>query len=201
MDVFQACGMIHVWELLKNTLIKPTRSIWVFLSGWPRTHFSEPLGAETQVFSIFLKSEPTITSGFLRVGTASIFLQSLMVFFQAYMTVISNLHLFISVLCFSRHRHQLFWLIHLDMVRAWTVSPKALPWCLWLLGWKTEEHLQIKSGQNGTTLAVWHICACCAVKCQKRVWPLLELEEHMAVSHHVGAGNWTQIFWKNLQCS
>ena len=35
---------------------------------------------------------------------------------------------------------------------------------------------------------------------QKRMLDALELDLHMVVSHHVGAGNWTQVLWKNSKC-
>lgn len=36
---------------------------------------------------------------------------------------------------------------------------------------------------------------------QKKVLDLLKLELQMAVSHYVGAGSWTWIFWKSSQYS
>ena len=36
---------------------------------------------------------------------------------------------------------------------------------------------------------------------QKRVLDPLELELQMGVSHHVGAGNWTEVLYKSSQCS
>lgn len=43
--------------------------------------------------------------------------------------------------------------------------------------------------------------ACSACPGQKRVLDPLELEIVMDVSHHMGTGNWTQIFWKYSQRS
>lgn len=59
-------------------------------------------------------------------------------------------------------------------------------------------------------LCVWvfylHGCVCTtcfpsAHSGQKRVLDPLELELRMAVSHHVGSGNWTWVLCKSIKCS
>lgn len=51
-------------------------------------------------------------------------------------------------------------------------------------------------------MLVYHIRAMpSAYRSQKSVQDILEAELQMAVSHHEGAGNQTQVLCKNKQCS
>lgn len=52
-----------------------------------------------------------------------------------------------------------------------------------------------------TRMYVCVACACSTREGQKRASDAPELQLQMTGSHHVGAGNQTQVFWKSTKCS
>lgn len=80
------------------------------------------LGAKAQEYNSIFKDKPTIISvlegAYINEGSpvASVFLQSLIVLFRHYSTINFGLQIFLVILalCFSLHKHYLFWLEHLD---------------------------------------------------------------------------------------
>jgi hypothetical protein len=65
-----------------------------------------------------------------------------------------------------------------------------------------EQQLKIKCVCVVFCLGVCLLCVCMpgALGGQKRLPHPPELHLQTFVSHHVGAGNWTQVLWKSSQC-